>query len=302
MIAAWVDGEPVPAADVEAEVDRLRAGPLADRLPPAGTADARQLRRWVTQRVVLGRLLEHEAAARGLTPPSTVPPVGAPVGAAAAPGPTDPSAARPVGAAVGQAAARGLTPPSTVPPVGAPVGAAAAPGPTGPRTVRPDAALVGAAAADVLTTSAAARAVLATFTTHPTEAEVRAHYTAHPDRYARGERWLARQAFAPTPGGLLLGPPTELDPATLVPELRGRPTGPVRSGLGWHRLVVDAVRPAGPVPYEQVRPELEAELTDRATQLAFARWLDEAAAGRIRLAPGFEHPADPRQPDATHRH
>ena len=239
MIAAWVDGEPVPAADVEAEVDRLRAGPLADRLPPAGTADARQLRRWVTQRIVLTRLLEHEATARALTPAGT-----------------------------GQV----------------------------------DAALVGAAAADVLATSAAARAVLATFATHPTEAEVRAHYAAHPDRYARGERWLARQAFAPTPDALVLGPPTELDPATLVPELRGRPTGPVHSGLGWHRLVVDAVLPAGPVRYEQVRPEIEAELAARATQLAFARWLGEAAADRIRLAPGFEHPADPRQPDATHRH
>lgn len=239
MTAAWVDGEPVPAADVEAEVDRLRAGPLADRLPPAGTADARQLRRWVAQRVVLGRLLEHEATARGLTVPSTV---------------------------------------------------------------RPDAALVGAAAADVLTTSAAARAVLATFAAHPAEAEVRAHYDAHPDRYARGERWLARQAFAPTPDALVLGPPSELDPATLVPELRGRPAGPVHSGLGWHRLVVDAVLPAGPVPYEQVRPAIEAELAGRVTQLAFARWLDHAAARRIRLAPGFEHPADPRQPDATHRH
>jgi [acyl-carrier-protein] S-malonyltransferase len=144
--------------------------------------------------------------------------------------------------------------------------------------------------------------VLATFATHPTEAEVRAHYAAHPDRYARGERWLARQAFAPTPDALVLGPPTELDPATLVPELRGRPTGPVHSGLGWHRLVVDAVLPAGPVRYEQVRPEIEAELAARAAQLAFARWLGEAAADRIRLAPGFEHPADPRQPDATHRH
>jgi [acyl-carrier-protein] S-malonyltransferase len=240
VTAAWVDGEPVPATDVEAEVDRLRAGPLADRLPPTGTAHARQLRRWVTQRVVLTRLLEHEAVARHATPP------------------------------------------------GAPV--------------RVEAGVVGAAAADVLATSAAARAVLATFTTRPTETEVRAHYAAHPDRYARGERWLARQAFAPTPDALVLGPPAELDPATLVPELRGRPAGPVHSGLGWHRLVVEAVRPAGPVPYEQVRPEIEAELAGRATQLAFAHWLDGAAAARIRLAPGFEHPADPRQPDATHRH
>jgi [acyl-carrier-protein] S-malonyltransferase len=239
VTAAWVDGEPVPVADVEAELDRLRAGPLADRLPPAGTPDGRQLRRWVAQRVVLTRLLEREAAARGRTAAGPVP---------------------------------------------------------------VDAAVVGAAAADVLAASAGARAVLATFTARPTEAEVRAYYAAHPDRYARGERWLARQAFAPTRDALVLGPPTELDPTTLVPELRGRPAGPVHSGLGWHRLVVDAVLPAGPVPYEQVRPEIEAELTARATQRAFARWLDGAAAGRIRLAPGFEHPADPRQPDATHRH
>ena len=162
--------------------------------------------------------------------------------------------------------------------------------------------MVGAAAADVLATSAAARAVLASFTTRPSEDEVRAHYAAHPDRYTRTERWLVRQAFAPAEDALVLGPPTEVEPTTLVPALRSRPPGPVHSGLGWHRLVVDAVRPAGPVPYERVRPEIEAELTGRATQRAFARWLDAAAAGRIRLAPGFEHPADPRQPDATHRH
>ena len=84
MTAAWVDGEPVPAADVEAEVGRLRAGPLADRLPPAGTADARQLRRWVTQRVARTRLLEHDAAARGLTTPSAMRVDAAVVGATAA--------------------------------------------------------------------------------------------------------------------------------------------------------------------------------------------------------------------------
>jgi [acyl-carrier-protein] S-malonyltransferase len=238
VIAAWVDGEPVPAAAVDAEVDRLRAGPLAERLPPAGSADARQLRRWVTQRVVLRRLLEHEADSRGID---------------GGDGPADPG-------------------------------------------------LLGSAAADVVATSPAARAVLAAFDARPTEQEIRAHHVAHPDRYARPERWLARQAFAPTADALVLGPPTELDPATLVPELRTRPSGPVHSGLGWHLLVVAAVLPAGPLPYEQVRAGIEAELADRTRQLAFARWLDEAAARRIRLAPGFEHPADPRQPDATHRH
>lgn len=241
--AAWVDGEAIPADSVEAETERMRGGPLASGLPPRGTAVARQLRRWVTQRVVLRRLLERDAAARALPP------------------------------------ARGP---------------------------RPDPALLGSAAADVLATSPAARAVLATFERRPSEDEIRAAYGADPDRYARPERWLIRQAFVPdrvdVPPDLPLGPVSEVDPAVLLPELRTRPDGPVRSPLGWHLLVVDAVRPAGPVPYDEVRDAIAAELSARQQQLAFARWLDEAAARRIRLAPGYEHPADPRQPDATHRH
>jgi [acyl-carrier-protein] S-malonyltransferase len=236
VTAAWVDGEPVPAAEVAAELDRLRSGRL--RLPPDGTQDGRQLRRWVTQRVVIRRLLAD--AARGLPP--------------------------------------------------------------APESVRADPALVGTAAADVVATSAAARAVLAAFARRPAPDEVRAHYAAHPDRYARPERWLVRQAFGPTPAELPLSPPYEVDPRTLVPELRSAPAGPVRSGLGWHLLVVEEVRPAGPVPYEEVRAAIEAELGDRRAQEAFGRWLDAALAGRVRLAPGYEHPADPRQPDATHRH
>ncbi|HST65760.1 MAG TPA: peptidylprolyl isomerase [Mycobacteriales bacterium] len=235
-VAAWVDGEPVPAAEVAAELDRLRSGPL--RLPPDGTQDGRQLRRWVTQRVVIRRLLA--TAARTLPP--------------------------------------------------------------GPDDLRADPALVGTAAADVVATSAAARAVLASVADPPGEAEVRAHYDAHPDRYSRPERWLVRQAFGPDPAELPLSPPYEVDPATLVPPLRTAPAGPVESALGWHRLVVEEVRPAGPVPYDEAGPAIAAELTARRTQLAFARWLDAALATRVRLAPGYEHPADPRNPDATHRH
>ena len=241
LIAAWVDGEPVPAAAVDAEVDRLRSGPLADRLPPAGTADARQLRRWVTQRVVLRRLLEHEAESRGL-----------------------------------DADGGG----------------------------RADPALLGSAAADVVATSPAARAVLAAVEARPAEEEVRAHHAAHPDRYARPERWLARQAFAPSADALVLGPPTEVDPATLVPELRTRPSGPVHSGLGWHLLVVDAVLPAGPVPYEQVRADDRGRAGRPGPQLAFARWLDEAAArpdpaGAGLRAPGRPAPARRHPPALT---
>jgi [acyl-carrier-protein] S-malonyltransferase len=169
---------------------------------------------------------------------------------------------------------------------------------------RPDAALLGSAAADVLATSAAARAVLATFDGRPSEAELRSFHAAHPDRYARPERWLVRQAFAESTVDLAaaLSGPVEVDPATLVPELRSAPAGPVRSALGWHLLVVEEVRPAGPIPYEDARAGIGAELTARNRQLAFARWLDAAVAARVRLAPGYEHPADPAQPDYAHHH
>jgi [acyl-carrier-protein] S-malonyltransferase len=31
-------------------------------------------------------------------------------------------------------------------------------------------------------------------------------------------------------------------------------------------------------------------------------WLDARCAALVSLAPGYEHPGDPRQPDNTHRH
>jgi [acyl-carrier-protein] S-malonyltransferase len=34
----------------------------------------------------------------------------------------------------------------------------------------------------------------------------------------------------------------------------------------------------------------------------FRLWLDIRCAELVRLAPGYEHPGDPRQPDNTHRH
>src|SRR6266566_4826734 len=93
QVAAWLDGEPVPAAEVIAEVTRL---------PRDGTADGRQLRRWMAQRVVLRRLLERERAERGLAPDGGWP-VGADpalLGAAAADVLATSAAARAVFAAV----------------------------------------------------------------------------------------------------------------------------------------------------------------------------------------------------------
>ena len=39
-----------------------------------------------------------------------------------------------------------------------------------------------------------------------------------------------------------------------------------------------------------------------ARRRAFRLWLDGRCAALVELAPGYEHPGDPRQPDNTHRH
>jgi [acyl-carrier-protein] S-malonyltransferase len=70
---------------------------------------------------------------------------------------------------------------------------------------------------------------------------------------------------------------------------------PVAAGGAWHVVIVDEVdvRPvAGPPPVRRAGTALR----------AFARWLDQERARSVRVADGFEHPGDPRQPDNTHQH
>jgi [acyl-carrier-protein] S-malonyltransferase len=43
-------------------------------------------------------------------------------------------------------------------------------------------------------------------------------------------------------------------------------------------------------------------LLGAARRRAFRLWLDARCAELVELAPGYEHPGDPRQPDNTHRH
>ena len=53
---------------------------------------------------------------------------------------------------------------------------------------------------------------------------------------------------------------------------------------------------------EQARPHITEHLGGAARRRAFRLWLDTQCAQHVRLAPGYEHPGDPRQPDNTHRH
>lgn len=55
-------------------------------------------------------------------------------------------------------------------------------------------------------------------------------------------------------------------------------------------------------PLEQVRSAIAEHLLAAGRRRAFRFWLDARRAALVDLAPGYEHPGDPHQPDNTHRH
>jgi [acyl-carrier-protein] S-malonyltransferase len=88
--------------------------------------------------------------------------------------------------------------------------------------------------------------------------------------------------------------PTEL--ATAARSARtGETVGPVAASGAWHVVRVDEVALTPPV-------QPISSLPSGVDLRAFARWLDLRRATNVRVAPGFEHPGDPGQPDNTHKH
>ncbi|MGV0741108.1 DUF7158 domain-containing protein [Mycolicibacterium sp. XJ870] len=60
-------------------------------------------------------------------------------------------------------------------------------------------------------------------------------------------------------------------------------------------------RPVAPT-LDEVRARIVEHLLGSARRRAFRLWLDARCAALVELAPGYEHPGDPRQPDNTHKH
>ena len=180
-VAATVGGVPVGVDEVDAREARLRGSRLASSLPRRGTSEGRQLRRWLTQLLVNERVVEAEAATRGLT--------------------------------TGGAPTEDELLPDT--------------------TTRLE---IGSIAASVLA-DPLARALFASVTAavDVTDAEVRDYLERNPRRFGN-------------------------------------------------------------------TPEIADHLRGAARRRAFRLWLDERCAELVELAPGYEHPGDPRQPDNTHRH
>jgi [acyl-carrier-protein] S-malonyltransferase len=71
---------------------------------------------------------------------------------------------------------------------------------------------------------------------------------------------------------------------------------PSDTGNGWRTATLEAP------PLDAVRTLIADHLRGAARRRAFRLWLDARRAELVRLAPGYEHPGDPRQPDNTHRH
>jgi [acyl-carrier-protein] S-malonyltransferase len=72
-------------------------------------------------------------------------------------------------------------------------------------------------------------------------------------------------------------------------------SSPVVVDGGWHH-------PPVPQTLDEARPAVAAHLLASARRRRFRLWLDARRAELVALAPGYEHPGDPRQPDNTHKH
>jgi [acyl-carrier-protein] S-malonyltransferase len=244
---AWVGGTTIDVSDVDDREVALRAGRVAPVLPRERTGEGRQLRRWLVQVLVAERLVEAEAAARGLR---DAPPLSA--------------------IAPDRAAMLGL----------------------------------GSVAADLLTRNPLARAVFVAVTADVVvSAEaVERFYVSNPERFRVPEERVVRHTIgdgAPVRRVLRRGELTGPVEDAVFAAVAGDVVGPVRNPLGVHTLVVEEVRPARMPPLDESVTEW---LLAGARRRAFTAWLDRRVAEEVRLAPGYEHPGDPGQPDNTHRH
>ena len=104
---------------------------------------------------------------------------------------------------------------------------------------------------------------------------------------------LARAMFIHITAGVDV---TDADVADYHARNPLRFAAPSDAGNGWRTATVDAP------PLDAVRPLIVEHLRGAARRRAFRLWLDARRAELVRLAPGYEHPGDPRQPDNTHRH
>ncbi|WP_405146157.1 peptidylprolyl isomerase [Sphaerisporangium sp. NBC_01403] len=134
------------------------------------------------------------------------------------------------------------------------------------------------------------------------EEEVRAYYDRNLDRFTCPEARDVSRAGGASLGRVRRGELAGPLEAAVFSAAEGEVVGPVEGPGGPWTVRVDAVEPGGVRAYEAVREDIASELSSVAAERAFAGWMEHRYAEKVRLRPGFEHPADPRHADATHRH
>ncbi|MER6508727.1 hypothetical protein ABT158_18030 [Nonomuraea sp. NPDC001636] len=265
-VLGWLDGCPLPRHELDRRLAALRAGPRSSALPAPGTAEDRQLTRWVAQVVLTEQLCAAEATARGL--PLDQPP--------------PPHPDQPTTDALAVRRDRRATDTITAEPVQRA---------TAVRLDQRAAVELGSIAAAAYEGSAAVRAVYEAVTADVTvSASEVAAYREATARPPTGPTWRLR-----TPDGEFDADPTSL-PVALAEALAAAVPGRTVTAGPWTATLVACHDPA---------PDRDAPadgLLDSARRVAFVRWLDHARAHRLRLVPGLEHPGDPAQPDNHHRH
>ncbi|HCU51875.1 MAG TPA: hypothetical protein DGG94_19090, partial [Micromonosporaceae bacterium] len=65
-ILGWLDGQPLARTELDRRLAALRNGPRSSALPSPGSAEGRQLTRWVAQVLLTEALCTAEATSRGL--------------------------------------------------------------------------------------------------------------------------------------------------------------------------------------------------------------------------------------------
>ncbi|HMK98056.1 MAG TPA: peptidylprolyl isomerase [Acidimicrobiales bacterium] len=98
--------------------------------------------------------------------------------------------------------------------------------------------------------------------------------------------------------GQLAGP---LEDAVFSARL-GELAGPVRSGFGWHLIVVEAVRLEGLRSFADCEAEILRQLARARLREGWEHWWHRRLAEAVQVAPGLEHPLLPGLPGFPHRH
>lgn len=268
-IAALVGAEHLSQAQVDAAVAKMRNGPHSHALPVAGTAEGRNLTRWVVQILTATRLVEQEAAARHITVP----------------------AGRPGRLSMGEALESG--------------GIAAAVLAMSPAARAVKAAVTAGVCVPEAQVLAFYRRNLPRYTRperrHVTRLGARLEARPGAPSGATAEARLETEGAEPL-GWFRRGElPAAVDAAVFqAPEATS--TGPVATPWGPWELRVDRVEAGRVLDFTEVRGQIAGELIELARTQSFSAWLARRQAEAVRLMPGFEHPSDPRNPDTTHRH